>query len=165
MDARDREWIQNQMNKMHNYLIKIGASAEDAKDIVQETFYKSLLYADSIPSDKLASWLFKVAINAYYDLCKKLNKQIPFPIYFDALSEEYLPEEITMMRETQKEIETALQELSPVYKELLEMRYKEEMSYQEIGTSMKMKKEKVKTYLARAKKQFLKRYGRQEDHE
>jgi len=159
MNTPDREWTQKQMNRIFNYLVKIGSSREDAKDIVQETFYKSLLYSDSIPSDKLSSWLFKVAINTYYDLCRRQKKWIPMPPQFDIVSDKYLLEELVVM-ETQQEVHATLQEMSPTYKELLEMRYAKEMSYQDIGNSLDMKTDKVKTYLARAKKQFQKLYTR-----
>lgn len=45
MNTQDREWTQNQMNKIFSYILKLGATREDAKDIVQETFYKAFLYS------------------------------------------------------------------------------------------------------------------------
>ncbi|MGG1664257.1 RNA polymerase sigma factor [Brevibacillus sp. NRS-1366] len=165
MNWQDREWVQNQMNRMYFYLVKNGANSEDAKDIVQETFYKAFLYADSIPSDKLSSWLFKVAIHAYYDLCRKQHKQISWIPDMDLISQDIMPEEALLSKESQQEIQDVLKQLSPTYKELLVMKYEKEMTYQDMGHSLQMKIDKVKTYLSRARNHFSKHYRRYNDHD
>lgn len=50
---------------VYSYLLKMGASKEDAEDIVQDTAYKFLQYIDSVTNTQ--SWLFRVAVNQYYD--------------------------------------------------------------------------------------------------
>lgn len=70
------EIFKDKMNLIYRYLIKLGCSKENADDIVQDTFYKALRYIDGIQSDKLSAWLFKVAINKYYDLCRKNKRHI-----------------------------------------------------------------------------------------
>lgn len=117
MNWQDREWVQNQMNRLYLYLVKMGANREDAKDIVQDTFTKAFLYADSIPSDKWASWLFKVAIHAYYDLCRKKRRQVPWVAEPNLISHDGLPEEALLSKESQQEIEAVFHQLSPTYKE------------------------------------------------
>lgn len=165
MNPAQREWTQNQMNKMHGYLVKMGASSEDAKDIVQDTFYKAFLYADSIKADKMSAWLFKVAIHGYYDLCRRSKRQASLPSLEELASTELLPEEWLTSQEERQEVQEVLQELSPVHKQVLELRYKQDMSYKEIGESMDLKPNNVKTYLSRAKKQFAKLYRRSGKHE
>lgn len=63
------------MNQLYSYLIKQGANQETAKDIVQEAVCKLLLHLESIDTDKYKSWLFKVAINLYYDHLRSLSKE------------------------------------------------------------------------------------------
>ncbi|WP_185897219.1 RNA polymerase sigma factor [Paenibacillus zeisoli] len=165
MTPAQREWTQNQMNKMHSYLVKLGAVSEDAKDIVQDTFYKAFLYEDSIQPDKMSAWLFKVAIHAYYDLCRRSKRQAALPSLEELASTELLPEEWLTSQEDRQEVQEVLEKLSPVHKQVLELRYKHEMSYKEIGESLDLKPNNVKTYLSRAKKQFAKIYGRLGKHE
>lgn len=166
MNSQDSEWIKKHMNIIYLYLVKNGANSEDAKDIVQETFYKALLYADSISSNNLTAWLFKVAINAYYDLCRKQNKlaKLSFDLDYQT-SKNLLPEEELILKECHQEIQQVLNQLSPTYKALLVMKYEKEMSYLNMGNSLGMKIEKVKTYLSRAKKQFFKYYRRYTDND
>ncbi|WP_433944461.1 RNA polymerase sigma factor [Paenibacillus sp. SN-8-1] len=165
MTPAQREWTQNQMNKMHSYLVKLGASSEDAKDIIQDTFYKALLYEDSIKPDKMSAWLFKVAIHAYYDLCRRSKRQASLPSLEELVSTEFLPEEWLTSQEDRQEVQKVLEKLSPVHKQVLELRYRQEMSYKEIGESLDLKPNNVKTYLSRAKKQFAKIYRRSGKHE
>ncbi|MNL45458.1 RNA polymerase sigma factor SigX [compost metagenome] len=80
-------------------------------------------------------------------------------------STELLPEEWLTSQEERQEVQEVLQELSPVHKQVLELRYKQDMSYKEIGESMDLKPNNVKTYLSRAKKQFAKIYRRSGKHE
>lgn len=61
---------------VYSYLIKMGASKEDAEDIIQDTAYKFLQYIDSVQIDNIQSWLFRVAVNKYYDLSRKKSKGI-----------------------------------------------------------------------------------------
>jgi len=70
------EIFKDKMNLIYRYLIKLGCNKENADDIVHDTFYKALRYIDGIQSDKLSAWLFKVAINKYYDLCRKNKRHI-----------------------------------------------------------------------------------------
>jgi RNA polymerase sigma factor (sigma-70 family) len=70
------EIFQQKMNLIYKYLVKLGCDQESAEDIVQDTFYKALKYIDGIQENKLSAWLFKVAINKYYDLCRKNNRYI-----------------------------------------------------------------------------------------
>lgn len=165
MNWQDREWVQNQMNRLYLYLVKMGANREDAKDIVQDTFTKAFLYADSVSSDKWASWLFKVAIHAYYDLCRKKRRQVPWIAEPNLISNDGLPEKTLLSKESQQEIEAVFQQLSPTYKELLVLKYEKEMSYRDMGSFLHMKVDKVRTYLSRARKRFSKYYRRESDHE
>ncbi|RXT07198.1 RNA polymerase sigma factor [Ammoniphilus sp. CFH 90114] len=159
MEIHDAEWLKERMNTLYRYLVKIGASPEDAKDIVQETVYKAFVYAETSEIKNPSSWLFKVALNLYYDLRKKQKRAVPFTLEPDDIVEEQLPEDILLTAENQTEVHQTLDELSPTYKHLLLLRYEMDMSYKEIAQSFDMKVEQVKTYLARAKKQFLKHYS------
>lgn len=58
------------------YLIKMGASKEDAEDIIQDTAYKFLQYIDSVQFDNIQSWLFRVAGGNYQDDTEKIINNI-----------------------------------------------------------------------------------------
>lgn len=152
--------IKKIMNKAHYYLIKIGANNEDAKDIVQQSFYKAMLYIDSIEADKLSSWIFKTSINHYYDLCKKQKREVLDSFEDDLADNKTLLDDLLLEKEEQSKINRVLQQLSPQFKKLLLMKYELELSYKEISQMLNMNPDTVKTYLARARKNFQEYYRR-----
>jgi RNA polymerase sigma factor (sigma-70 family) len=150
--------LQEKMKQIKRYLIRLGADRNDADDIVQETMYKALLYIDSISPQKFSAWLFKVALNRYYDLYRK-KQRTGIPIEFVDIEGAEVPESVLLRKEQREEIEQVLAELNPIYKQLIIMKYELDLSYQEIASLLSIKVEMVKTYLSRARKQFQKKYG------
>ncbi len=152
------------MNQLYLYLIKQGANQETAKDIVQEAVCKLLIHLDSIDTGKYKSWLFKVAINLYYDYCRKNKKSYYAVVEEYLIINEQLIEDIMIAKENQLLVRSILQKVSPTFKQLLLLKYELGWSYKQIAEYVDMKPEAVKTYLARARKTFKEMY-RRECHE
>lgn len=154
------EMFQNEMNLIYKYLIKLGCSPENAEDIVQDTFCKALKYIEGIQADKLSSWLFKVAVNNYYDLCRKNNRHINLSIdeeiFKESLTDSKLVEDFILDSEKKKEILEILNSISDIYKNLLLLKYDMGLSYKEIAELLDINENTVKTYLFRAREQFKK---------
>lgn len=140
------------------YLIKIGATREDAEDITQETIMKTIECLQQIEPEKMRAWMFKVAINRYYSLYNK-NKSVV------RLSEEDLErllpvfehvESDILTKEKASELEEVLHVLQPTFQQLLILKYYMELSYKEISEILDVKETQVKTYLQRARKSFKK---------
>ena len=149
--------LQPKMLEIKKYLIRLGAPAADAEDIVQDTVYKALLYIDSIDEHKFSAWLYKVAINRYYDLCRR-SKRIIIPIDNVDVPDTELPEDHLLLKEKREDIERVLAQLLPLHKQLIIMKYELELSYQEIAELLGIKTDTVKSALFRARKQFQKKY-------
>lgn len=146
------------------YLLKMGASKEDAEDIVQDTAYKFILYIDSIDHQNVKSWLFRVAINGYYDLYRKRTRRQAILLKFDfqQLFEEYTPEDAVVQKELVQDIEKILRKLRPKHREFLLLKYSTGLSTKEIADLYVMKATSVKTTMYRARQQFIEEYRRQE---
>ena len=154
------EMFGKKMKLIHRYLIKLGCSQENAEDIVQDTFYKALKYIDGIQDDKLASWLFKVAINKYYDLCRKNSRYIHLniddEIFKESLTDNRIVEDFILDLEKKEEILEILNSISDIHKNLLFFKYDMGLSYKEIAEILDINENTVKTYLFRAREQFKK---------
>lgn len=163
MDRLSNEQLLKAMNDLYFYLLKLGVDQETAKDIIQESVYKSMIYLESIDTDKYKAWLFKVAINLYYDYCRKLKKSqsISFDEYF--VSNSILIEDLVIEKEDKDEVRKALGQLPYIYKQLLLFKYELEWSYKQIAEYLNMKPSGVKTYLARARAKFKEIYWREEN--
>ncbi|WP_342527322.1 RNA polymerase sigma factor [Chryseomicrobium sp. FSL W7-1435] len=152
---------------VYSYLIKMGASKEDAEDIIQDTAYKFLKYIDSIQVDKVQSWLFRVAINHYYDLYRKKSKQREIVLKFNILEifEEETPERVLMQSELERDIHEVLVKLNPKYRQLLLLKYSTGLKIKEIAELYNMKEGSVKTILHRARQEFIEHYRRHENEQ
>ncbi len=139
------------------YLLKMGASKEDAEDIVQETLYKALKNIDAIHHDKVRAWLFKVAINSYYNLYSKKKRSIK---YIDALPNMELftesAEDEMVSKECNNEIYKALDLLKPSYKNLLVLKYFIDLPYKDIADILEISESNLKIYLYRARNKLKK---------
>lgn len=142
----------DEVKVVFKYLIKMGASKEDAEDVVQDTLYKVLKNLDAIHQDKIRAWFFKVAINSYYNLYGKKKRSNE---YIEALPNiEFFAESVEdqmVSKERNNEIYKALDLLKPSYKNLLVLKYFMDLPYKDIADILEMSETKVKVYLYRAR--------------
>lgn len=134
----------------------MGATKEDTEDIVQNTLYKALKYVDSIDSSTARAWLFRVALNEFYNIYRKNKKNICINIYnidiLDFLTES--TEDTVIGLEKEKNIRDILEKLKPSYRELLILKYIIGFSYRDISEFTGYSEDKVKIYLYRARSKF-----------
>ncbi|WP_246942954.1 RNA polymerase sigma factor [Bacillus pinisoli] len=155
--------LQEKTEIIYKYLLKIGANPRDAEDVTQEALYKFLIYMDSIDPKKALSWLFRVAINQYYDLCRKQKKQVMVTLEnFEFIDDSPLPDHYMEKREMGSDIQLVLDQLTPLYKQLLLLKYDLELSYGEIADMLDLNEGTLKTYLFRARKTFKELYRKEQ---
>ena len=149
---------------VYSYLIKMGASKEDAEDIIQDTAYKFLQYIESVKIDNIQSWLFRVAINQYYDLSRKRSRRRDILLKFNVqeIFEEETPEKVLMQNELERDVQEILSKLNPKYRQMLLLKYSTGLKMKEIAVVYGMKEGSIKTVLHRARKEFIEQYRRYE---
>lgn len=154
MEKPSNDEITRLSNDIYQKLCSMGANSEDAKEIVQESLYRGFLNIDGINSQSFRSWLYKVSINQYYDLCRKNNRRsiIEFEDYL--LIEENYVENTVINQESKAEYEQVLHKLKPIERKLIKMKYEDEYTYKEISEHLNLKESNVKTYLYRARKKL-----------
>lgn len=164
MEQTTKDELNNELNIVYRYLLKKGIPKTDAEDAVQETAYKYLRFSDSIRSSKVHSWLIRVALNYYYDMCRK-NKKYTLNLEenMDKNETDELPERVILENERNEEIHRLLKKLKPRYRELLLLKYESDLSYEEISKLLDMKISSIKTNLFRARKKLGKLYEEAND--
>lgn len=151
--------LNSELNIVFRYLLKKGVPHTDAEDAVQETAYKYLRFSDTVRSSKVRSWLIRVALNYYYDQCRKNKKYIlNLEEKMEESKTDELPEMIILAKEHTEELSSLLTRMKPLFSELLLLKYESELSYDEISQLLDMNKSSVKTNLFRARKKLLKLY-------
>ena len=148
-------------------ILKMIKSTTDADDLTLESFGKAFKSIDKYtPEYAFSTWLFRIATNNCVDfLRKKKNRISPVEATFvnnpeqeileiNAISETLSPEEAIMEEQKRQLLRDVVQKLKPQYKELIEKRYFEEKSYEEISQELNIPIGTVKAKLFRAR-EFL----------
>ncbi len=149
-------------------IVRIVRRPEVAEEIAQESFvraWKALGRFD--PQRKFSSWLFKIAHNAALDSLRRRGEE---PLSLDApvVEGEAAPElpadpaaedplVRTTFRAAGRALERALAELRPQYREILLLRFAEELSYEEIAEVTGSPLGTVKVHLFRARQELARR--------
>jgi len=154
---------------MHRYkdsiyfmALKMVNNKEDAMDLTVETFAKAFEKLDKYqPEFAFSTWLFRVGTNNCIDFIrkKKLNTtsingmvdddgdERPLQIKADTLN----PEEASMKKEQSQTLKVLIESLPPRYRNLIVLRYFDELSYEEIAEQLDLPLGTVKAQLFRAR--------------
>lgn len=142
--------------QIFSYLYRFVNQKEDAEDLVQNTFLKLYKNIKSIDTDKnFNAWVYKIATNTAYDWLRKKRRH-PELFIEDANAIETIEDEnaydmLDGAYNTEM-IVKALNKIKPIYKSILLLFYKDELSYQEISEALCIPINTVKSHLYRAKK-------------
>ncbi len=120
-----------------------------AEDLTAETFlkaWKGLKTFKLKPEVKFSTWLFSIARNAVIDYYRTTKQEISF---------ENLPEIADLEGETdlyseQTELRDKLNQLRPEYRQVLELRYLEDIPIAKVAQMMKKKEGNIRTLTNRA---------------
>jgi RNA polymerase sigma-70 factor, ECF subfamily len=147
-------------NEVYGFMLKRTENETDAEDITIETFSKAFdKIAKYNPEFQFNTWLIAIAKNVHIDMLRK--KKIS--LFVDMTDEEdhqaYNVADTTPSAEdkliTEQNLSRLLEyikQLKPHYQEVIQLRYFQELSYQEIAEQLNEPLSNVKVKLLRAKK-------------
>lgn len=150
-------------NSIFHMMLKMVNNRDDADDLTIEAFGKAFKKLPSYaPKYAFSTWLFKIAINNCIDHMrkKKLNLlSIDDPIEYEGGSDfsnnlksgVLDPEEAFIQRQKVKLMRNVLGKLNPKYRLMIELRFFEELSYDDIAKELEIPLGTVKAQLFRAK--------------
>lgn len=148
--------------KLSRYLRRLGVStAEDIEDLLQTVFIKVYKNLNSYSGEfTFSAWIYRICHNEAVSFFRA--KRIRPHGNLIANSEEVLPyifDDTEVPFETDKqynkdEIGQALEKLDSKYRQIIILRYFEELSYEEISEFLKIPPGSVATHLYRAKKKL-----------
>ena len=146
-------------NEVYGFMLKRTENETDAEDITIDAFSKAFSkIAQYNPDYQFNTWLISIAKNAHIDLVRK-QKQSRSVQFKDDDHAAYLIVDETPSAEDKLINEQNLsillrfiKELKPAYQEVIQLRYFQEMSYQEISNQLDEPLSNIKIKLLRAKK-------------
>lgn len=148
-------------------LLKMVGNKDDADDLTIEAFAKAFKRLEQYtPSFAFSTWLFKIATNNCIDFIRKKKNNtfsIDKPIegaeggeMSITLRSDFLdPEEKMQKKQKVKMLHDVVDKLKPRYRQLVELRYFEELSYEEIAARLELPIGTVKAQLFRARELLL----------
>lgn len=144
-------------------LLKMIHNPCDAEDLTIEAFGKAFRNLDKYTVEyAFSTWLFKIAVNNCIDHIRKMNTT-PQCVDHHLHSVEVdlidinnpyaqdTPEDLFIEKQKVKMTRLAVEQLRPKYRTLVELRYFEELSYDEIAERLDLSLSNVKILLFRAK--------------
>ncbi len=156
---------------MHRYresvyfmMLKMVNNKDDAEDLTIEAFGRAFKrLSQYTPNYAFSTWLFKIASNNAIDFLRNKKKNDALSLDSKMENEEGQefsksiksptpdPEEHIIKKQKIEMLRDVVEKLKPRYKELVQMRYYEELSYEEISERLGLPVGTVKAQLFRAR--------------
>lgn len=152
--------------KIYRLALKLLGDPQEAEDVLQETFMNAFRNIDRFEGrSTVSTWLYRIASNQAF---MRLRKKNPTFISVDeplADGEDFslhsqltdwccLPEDELMSAEAMKQLDVAMEELSPALRAVFVLRDLHELSTRETAQVLEISESAVKTRLLRARLQL-----------
>ena len=145
-------------DSIYAMLLKFSGNNDDVNDLMQEAFMKAFLKIGLYdPRYDFGAWIYTIARNTFVDFSRSrksnaLNPQNLSPeIDNTAQSSSPTPEDYIINAQQRTQIERYISMLPEDYRQLFELRFLDEYSYEEIAEKLEMKLGTVKTRIFRVR--------------
>ena len=141
---------------IHRLFVQRLGGANDADDLLQETFIKVYINIHRYSADyTFGQWVYTIARNTFIDFVRRRQDDLSIDDRFYApASSAPTPEESVINLQQRSQIEQYLDRLAPRFRQLILMRFFEEYSYEEIAAKLALPLGTVKTQIHRAREQM-----------
>lgn len=169
-DARDHGSHKAYADLMNSYreplyllLLRMTHNTTTASDLTMETFSKAFMQLHRyVPTGTFSSWLFSIGVNTYIDFLRKRRVEtVPLGSITRTSEGEFIeyqipsgqpnPEEVMIRMQRDATLKEVVASLKEPYRRIIELRYYEDLSYEEIAERLKLPLGTVKVRLLRAK--------------
>lgn len=149
--------IDKQKEKLYRIAYAYVKNEQEALDIVSETVYKAYISIDTLKKPKyFNTWLTKILINISINTVNKSKKFIYLEegiLANDSVNYDNKAEQIDMLNEVEK--------LDPKYKDVIILKYYDDLTVKEIAQVLEIPIGTVKTYLNRGLKSLRVTMGKE----
>lgn len=163
-----KEILKKHKESVYYLILKMVSAPEDAEDLTLEVFAKAFNNLDKYnPEFAFSTWLYRMASNHCIDFLRK--KRLPTQQIDEQIDgaegesfsvvikdDANTPEEEMIQKQKSALVKKAISKLPAKYAEMIELRYFEELSYEEIATRINAPVGTVKAQINRAKMMFEK---------
>jgi RNA polymerase sigma-70 factor, ECF subfamily len=144
-------------DSLYNFARWLAQDATEAEDLVQETFRKALQgFSSFTPGTDFRAWIFRILRNTF--LTSRTGLRAKLTTELDPEDEETsavtweTPESLALASSAREALQSALDSLPVVYREVVLLCDVEEMKYQEIAQVLSVPVGTVMSRIARGRK-------------
>ena len=159
--------VETYRDQVYRIALRMCGNAADADEAAQEAFLAAWKGLPNFRGDsQFSTWLYQLTTHAAIDLMRREKRQIAAEAQDQARhpAEDMTevsapdpapgPQQQAERRETQEAVRDAILQLTPEYRQIVVLRFLEDLSYEEIGAALKLPSGTVKSRLNRAKSQL-----------
>jgi len=161
------QFVREHQDGIFTYVLHIVGNREDAEDITQDALlqaYRTWSQVEPESAGGYVKWCFRIARNLAIDT---LRKKKPRGVEEEEMertadTKALRPEDVYEHRVQANQVKECIQSLEEKYREVLILRYQEEMSYEKIAEVLELPVSTIETRIHRAKKMLrekLERHG------
>lgn len=173
--AAFRKLVDKYQTPLYYHVVKMVKDREQVEDLIQEAFVKAFDNLKSYnTSYAFSTWLYRITTNHTIDYLRKKKLQtmsINEPVKTrDGEMNVQLPDadagadRSIIRKQRQKIIRDAIHDLPEKYRQVIEMRHLEELSYQEISDALDLPLGTVKAHIFRAREMLYKELKSKREH-
>ena len=167
--------LQEYRNSVYLMMLKLTNNADDADDLTMESFGKAFTQLHRYtPTHTFSTWLFTIACNTFIDHYRKRRmttvnlsametREEPDVAEYHVPSDDLNPEEKVMKAQRHMMLREKVAGLSPELRVLVELRYFEGLSYEELSKHENIPLGTVKARLFRAHNELYKQISAQRE--
>lgn len=137
--------------------LRMCGNEADADEVAQEAFLSAWKALPNFRGDsQFSTWLYQLTSHAAIDLMRREKRQIAGEDITEVSAPDPgpSPQQQAERSETRQAVREAMEQLSPEYRQIVVLRFLQELSYEEIGAVLKLPPGTVKSRLNRAKSQL-----------
>ena len=146
--------VEQYRDNVYRLAYRMCGNAYDADEAAQEAFVAAWRALPNFRGDaKFSTWLYRLTTNAAIDVMRreKRHQTVGDGEMVDLADDADSPQETVERTEQQEAVQKALSTLSEEYREVLLLRYMEELDYAEIAEVLQLPSGTVKSRINRAK--------------
>jgi RNA polymerase sigma-70 factor (ECF subfamily) len=143
------ELIERYQAPLRYFISRLSANPETAEDIFQDTWLTVIRRIHSLKkTEAFSTWLYRIARNKVYQRFRRKRKL--FELNENIADPDYTENDVFSIEDAAK-IHRCLKELLPEYREVLMLRFLEQMSYEQISQVINCRLGTVKSRIHYAK--------------
>ena len=166
-----RDLVEMYQPRIYSLALRMVRRAEDAEDVVQETFVRMFRALDRYdPNRPFGAWLFSIASRLCIDQLRRRKLQPISLTQKDRDDDEYeievvdpgpRPDDVTARVEEEERTRALIDSLPPHYRIVVLLRHQQDLAYEEIAEALHLPLGTVKARIHRARALLKERLERE----